>query len=429
MPFLRYWGLLMHFRSKYKVLCLLTTLFFALLSASPLAWGRCRDGFPPLSIEERQVLERIKTEWAGAIASSAPLSIESRQMLERIQTEVDAYTAQLKSGDIQFSVTLRQKHGEDEHPSLLQLLGSGWDFLWDSLLHPKEAEKSPVYEDIGYWHITYKFDGDTQFFDVKARKKREIDGDYIFIRAKDGRLYSFYQIWRETHHQYLIYKETLYMRDGATWKPYVETSGGPVFDKRFSPRWWMGFSQADTFEKFMHPYKPVHVQTVEMDGTSPYYLQAHRSGKRDRYGCSTFTRDIWLNPQKDFHATRIVEYRKSAGFASYEGSFWPIRPRGHELRVGIGYNIKTYQLAQYEPGIWFPKIVTEVEKGTGMYMFDLFPDTPASKYPQIVVSFLSDTRLPERFLEEALPEPRFKRGMKVHHARFNIPVSFPHALP
>ena len=196
----------MPFIFKYKVLWTLTTLFFALLSASQPAWSRPPIGFPPLSTESRQVLKRI-------------------------QIGIDAYAAQLKSGEIEFSVTLRQKHGADKHLSLLQFLES----KWDSLLHPKKAEKAPVYEDIGYWHIVYKFHSNTQFFDVKARKKREINGNAIYSRAKDGRPYVSHHIWRETHHQYLIYKEKLYMRDGATWKPYVDTGAGTVFDERFSP--------------------------------------------------------------------------------------------------------------------------------------------------------------------------------------------------
>ena len=176
----------------------------------------------------------------------------------------------------------------------------------------------------------------------------------------------------------------------------------------------------------MHPYKPVEVQTVEMDGNPLYYLQGYNGGKKDEFPrCVTFTREIWMNPQKNFHATRIVECRKSAAFSPHEGNLWPFRLSGEELIVGVRCNIKTYQLAEYEPGIWFPKIVTAVEKRSGRSMLDLFPDTPVSEYPPIVVSFLNDTRLPEWFEAGAFPEPRFKRDMKVHRAVFNIPVSIP----
>ncbi len=430
----------MHLISKYKGLCTLTTLFFALLIASPAAWSRPGDRFGfSLSIEARQVLKRIQTEGAASIENSAPLSMEARQMLERIQTEIDAYAAQLKNGEIEFSVTLHQKHGADQTVSFLQFLESSWDFL----LHPKEAEKAPRYEDIGYWHITYKFDSNTQLFDVKARKKREINGSAISIRAKDGRRYRSRHLWHETHHQYLIHKKKIYVRDGATWEPYVDTGEGPVFDKRFSPHWWTGLSQADTFEKFMlpyqpvdvHTYQPVDVQTVENDSTPFYYLQEYSGVKEDGFaGCRTSTREIWMNPQKDFHVTRRVTCHKSAGFSPYEGALWPLKKlkflnQPEELYVEVRCNIKTYQLAQYEPGIWFPKSVTLVEKRSGMSMFDLFPDTPVSEYPQFVLSILSDTRLPEWFEEGASPAPRFKRGMKVHRAVFNIPMSIPYSVP
>ena len=426
------------FRDVFPTRLLIVGLvFFSLVAAG--AWSRPRIGFTPLSIEARQVLKRIQIG-IDAYAAQLKSGEESRQVLKRIQIGIDAYAAQLKSGEIEFSVTLHQKHGADQHLSLLQFLASKWDFL----LHPKEAEKAPVYEDIGYWHIIYKFDSDTQFFDVKARKKREINGSTISFRAKPGGPYSSYHIWRETHHQFLIYKEELYIREGATWKPYVDTGVGIVFDERYSPHWWIGFSQppwwmglsrADTFEEFMHPYKPVDVQTVEMDGIRLYYLQGYSGRKKDGFArCATFTRKIWMNPQKDFHPTRIVTCEKGAEFIPYQGRIWPLRKLNifnptDELFIGVRCNIKTYQLAQYEQGMWFPKIVTEVEKSSGMSMFDLFPDTPVSEYPSIVVSFLNDTRLPEWFEEGAFPEPRFKRGMKVHRAVFNIPVSIPDSVP
>lgn len=411
----------MTFISKDKVLCTLTTLFFALLSVSPPAWSRSRFGSMPLCIESQQVLKRIKKERAGIIESFAPLSIESGRVLEHIKTEVNAYNARLKSGEIEFSVTLYQEHGADTHLSFLQFLES----KWDSLLHPKEAGKAPGYEDIGYWHITYKFDSDIQFFDVKAREKRKINGN---------------SIWQETHHQYLIYRGELYLREGPTWKPYVDTGEGPVFDKRFNPQWWIGFSQSGTlsqvktFEKFMHPYKPVHVQPVKMDGSSLYYLQGYSVGNKDRFPLyGMFTREIWMNPQKDFHVTRIVTCEKGADFIPYEGRIWPLRKWGvfnttYELCIGVRCNIKTYQLAQYKPGVWFPKIVTEVEKHYGRSVFDLFPDTLISEYPSIVVRFLKDIRLPKWF-EEGAPEPWLKRDMKVHSAVFNVPVSIPYRVP
>lgn len=404
-------------------------VFFALVAAG--AWSRPQVGFKPLSSEAKQVLKRIQTG-VDAYAAHLKSGEEARAVLKRIQTGVDVYAAHLKSGEIQFTVTLREKHEEDKF--LLQLLE----------LFSKEAEKAPVYEDAGYWHITYKFDGDTQFFDVKARKKREINGGTISSQAKDGRPYSSYHIWQETHHQFLIYKEEVYIREGTTWKPYVDTGVGIVFDERYSPHWWIGFSQppwwmglsrADTFEKFMDPYKPVNVQSVEMDGIPLYSLQGYSGGKKVGFWqYETSTREIWMNPQKDFHPTRIVTCEKGAEFIPHEGSFWPLRKlkflnSPEELFMGVHCNIKTYQLAQYEPGVWFPKTVTEVEKSSGMSMFDLFPDTPVSEYPPIVVSFLKDTRLPEWFEEGAFPEPRIKRGMKVHRAVFNIPVSIPDAAP
>lgn len=402
------------------------TLFFVLLSVSFPAGGE---------------------RGAGTLRDHAPLSTEVTQMLEQIKIGVEAYDTQLKSGEIEFSVMLLEKHihiGETKYATFLsELLERGWDILEP----PKKAEaaKVPTYDVKGYWYITYQFHGGTHFYDVKAHKKREIDGRPVYTETEDG--YST-DIWQKTHHQYLIQNKTVFIRDGAVWKPFDKrtslyfgeqtigyldkffkpswwrspTSG--YFDKRFNPRWWRlptkgdGFEQSDTFERFIHPCKTVGIKTVQIDGNPYYHLKLY--GQEKIYGDdTTFTRDIWMDPQKDFQVTRMVSYKRSTMQIKDEGRFWPLPPILPHIKniESLQYNSMTWQHAQYEQGIWFPKTVTE--KGfDSVDMSEIFPDLPISEYP----AMLSEELLPKGFQEEYLTKPYRQRIMRVHRAVFNIPI-------
>ena len=122
----------------------------------------------------------------------------------------------------------------------------------------------------------------------------------------------------------------------------------------------------------------------------------------------TWTREIWMHPQKDYHATRMIQYGRLAT---------EIDPQG-TLREAFFLTRKTYQLTLYKPGIWFPKTVTQ-EHFDGGLMEEILPDTPASEYPMI----MSEALIPQSFREEKLTWPWRKVTMQVHRAAFNIPIA------
>ena len=87
------------------------------------------------------------------------LSDEAAQLLEHIKTKVAEYDAQFKSGEVEFSITLRQKIPQrtDLFEELL-----GW--FQNILMRTPKAEKIPSYEEKGSWDIIYRFDGEREFY-------------------------------------------------------------------------------------------------------------------------------------------------------------------------------------------------------------------------------------------------------------------------
>lgn len=352
---------------------------------------------------------------SGTLAQSPlteppPLSAEAAQRLEHLKTAVDTYTAQFKSGELEFSLTLSRK---------LPQRRNFWDWLLQLFQSPEgdTAQNVPSYEDRGYWYITHRFDDDYQFYDVKARKKEELNGYPITTRTENG---FNSENWQETHHQYLRKGQTLFIRDGTEWKHYPSQNiPWSFFDKRFNPRWWSWPPRGETFERFIHSYKPVEVETVELEGTPYYYLKLYHEEKKENADTAT-THEIWIHPQKPFHATRMMTCDRSTSLVPVEGSIWPISPPSAQLvevEVLHLYS-QTYQLAKYEPGVWFPKTV--IAEVFGYHDMDsIFPYTPASEPPMMI----SEALLPETFRAERLTWPWRKITLQVHRAVFNIPIA------
>lgn len=333
---------------------------------------------------------------------------EAAQLLEHLKTEVAAYNTQFKSGEIEFSLTLSRK---------LPQRRNFWDSLLKLLQSPKvdTVENVPSYEDRGYWYITHRFDGEYQFYDVKARKKEELNGRPTQTWIEDG---VSSDIWQETHHQYLRKGQRLFIRDGTEWKqdpsPNIPYS---LFDKRFNPRWWSWPPHGEPFEKFIHSSKPVEVETVELEGTPYYYLKLYHEAEKENAETAT-THEIWMHPQKAYHATRMLTCNRITSLFPVEGNIWPLsQPSVQPIEV-LHLSSQTYQLAIYEPGIWFPKTV--IAEAFGYHDMDsIFPDTLASEYPVMV----NEALLPESFREEHLTWPRRKITLQVHRAVFNIPIA------
>ena len=323
--------------------------------------------------------------------SSTPLSDEATQLLEHIKTKVTEYNAQFKSGEIEFSITLHQKIPQrtDIFENLL-----GW--FQNILTRTPKEEKAPSYEENGVWRIIYRFDGEREFYDVKARKKMELNGEPL-------------PDWQEAHYQYLTDGKTLYIRKqtDSGWKRHLlQSKASQHFENEFNPRWWGWPPEGLTFGRFIRGYDPVDIKTVKINDTPYHYLRLY---KKARQGTDkSWTREIWTHPQKDYHATRVIQYARLATEIDRQGT----------LREAFFLTRTTYQVTQYEPGIWFPKTVTQEDFNGGL-MEEILPDTPESEYPVI----MSEALIPQSFREEKLTWPWRKVTVQVHRAAFNIPIA------
>ena len=347
------------------------------------------------------------------IENTPPLSSEATVLLAQLKKEARTYASQLTNGEIDFSVTLSRKR-PSEHPHFFLAL---WNRVRDTLMPPKEIEieKPPKYDVLGEWNITYRFEGDTEFFDVKARKKREMNQTLIVTRMPDGRLRS--DIWRETHHRFMRkQQQELYIQDGAMWKPFekwrlsLSASQQIHFDPRFNPRWWH-FGHDASFDTFIRRHKITDVKTVDIGGSSQIYLQLYDTEQiKTTYRAKK--KELYLHPQEGVHPKHILTSTRAAGhFLVYEeGWFSRPKPIPGQYKYGesVNFHYLTSELAQYEPGIWFPKTVIE-------------EDFPSNASRVIMDEARLPESLPESLREEYQTAPLWKRVMKVHRAVFNPP--------
>ena len=304
--------------------------------------------------------DRFLELWNGQILKPLyVLPTEARQLLADIMTGTETYKAKLKSGVIEFSITLSQATNKPLPADAVTYMENGHH-----------------YEETGYWHITHKFDGDRRFYDVKARHKMTFHGQSL-------------EDWQETHHQFRLLRSILHVweRDGTTWKKYRPKKVSAHFLKpHFNPHWWSwplwNLRLTDLFRFF----RPTDVQQVSVENAPHYLLTGHRSGAADS------DIEIWLDPQKDYRPTRVLTHiRRILGVAPDEAP--GEKPKPIPLETEYTLTRYTYQIEKFEPDIWFPRTVTRELS---------FSTTDESQEP--------------------LPTLR-KAVMQVHRAEFNIPVA------
>lgn len=359
-----------------------------------------------------------------------PLSPQETRLLEQLKTEVTAYNTKIKSGEIEFSVTVSQIAPQETKPLFVELL----EGVRDNLIPEKEKDGDvlPTYKETGHWYITYRFNGETEFFDVKARAKRDMNGGIIVTQTENGGLR--HDIWQETHHQFLRHrKQTLYIREGTKWRPYdkwqqvlpvwIPTN---VFDKCFNPYWWH-LGDEEPLDRFIHRDKIISVKWVENDGDPYFYLQLYHTQAEnvDASVGSATTHEIWMHPQTRVYPKRILIANRRAQLQpelEIVEKFFSIAeaepvPGKYYYFETIRFQSLTSEIAEYEPGIFFPKTVTEESYGEDN-VSEIFPNRPNSEYPVIIREAL----LPEWFRKEYKKAPGLKRVMNVHRAVFNIPM-------
>ncbi len=316
--------------------------------------------------------DRFLKYWTGQVLTlRPPLSTEATQLLEDIKTGTAAYNTKLKSGEVEFSITLDERIREEKKNFFERFFGS----------EEKEVVK---YEEQGYWYITCRFDGDRHFYDVKIRKKMELNGKSL-------------QNWHGMHFQYRIDGRTQYFREkpDTEWQQQFPHKAGPpwgedvpsdVFEAEFNPRWWSWPPWGFKLTHLIRVFKPISVQQVNVEGTPRYLLTLQRTDFD-----ATRTDEIWLDPQKAYRPTRILAHRRSLTSVFIKGRDGKVRPLPREkVHALTSY---THQFAQFKPGIWFPKTVIMEN------------------------SSIADD-------EDKQPAPAYRKAtMQVHRAVFNIPIA------
>lgn len=324
--------------------------------------------------------DRFLKYWTGQVLTlRPPLSAEATQLLEDIISGTTAYNAKFKSGEVEFSITMNQAVRQRKN-DLERFLTWGRNFL----MRPEKEKAEIQYEEQGYWYITYRFDGDRHFYDVKMRKKRELNGRSL-------------RNWHGMHLQYRVDGRTLYFREkpGTQWQqqarhkvrpPWGKDIPSDVFEEQFNPRRWSRPPWGSKFTRMIGIFKPVDVQWVNVEEIPHYLLTLQRTDSD-----AMRTTEIWLDPQKAYRPTRILAHRRSVQQVFIEekpGELTPLPPE--KVHALTSY---THQFAQFEPGIWFPKTVT-VEDSSVVGDEDKHP-----------------------------PQVHRKTIMQVHRAVFNIPIS------
>ena len=317
--------------------------------------------------------------WTGQVLTlRPPLSAEATQLLQDIITGTAAYNAKFKSGEVEFSITMNQAIQQRKN-NLERLLTWG-----RNILMPPKKKEEVQYEEQGYWHITYRFDGEHHFYDVKMRKKRELNGKPL-------------RNWHEMHFQYRVNGRTVYFRENPSteWQqqsahksrpPWSTDIPSDVFEERFNPRRWSRPPWGSKFTRMINFYKPVDVQRVKVEEIPHYLLTLQRTDFD-----ATHTIEIWLDPQKAYRPTRILAHQRSVLQRFIRAPDGNLTPLPEEKVYSLASH--TYQLAQFSPDIWFPKTVT-IE-------------------PSTVVGD-----------EDKQPPRAYRRTtMQVHRAVFNIPIS------
>lgn len=304
--------------------------------------------------------DRFLELWTGqTLKPLYVLPTEARQLLAQIMTGTEVYKAKLKSGIIEFSITLSQATDKSLPAHAVTY-----------------TENEQQYEETGYWHITYQFDEERRLYEVKTRHKMTFHG-----QALHG--------WQETHHQYQILHSILHLWEkvGTEWEKYPpQRVSARLLKPHFNPHWWSwplwDLRLIDLFRFF----KPVDVRQVNVDNFPHYLFTGHRTR------ATTSVIEVWLDPQKDYRPTRVLMHDRSIlGVAPDETP--GERPKPIPLETEYTLTRYTYQIEKFEPDIWFPKIVTR----------------------EVSFSTTDENQKP--------PPTLRKTVMHVHRAAFNIPIA------
>lgn len=255
-----------------------------------------------------------------AYEPSAALSPQKTfAMLEHFNTAVAAREAELKSGIIEFTLTLRKMK--------------------------TPFSKNPVYEERVKWHVTYRFSGEQQFYEIQER-----------VKVKPGWLRR--TKWKES-------KRYKFQVDGITESGRVNRGDGwqrtidhpIIFHQYSSPlRWNWDTNLTRMTQMFGHIVEAKGV-VVEEEPAEYIKFEDWRADKIE-------TTELWLSPEKDYRTTQVLQQIRFINKNSTGGTPFFLEELLSEAQLSprISRFHYTCQLARFEPDIWYPQTATETRE-------------------------------------------------------------------
>lgn len=260
-----------------------------------------------LASENEQSLDDVFPEY------EAKLTKESSQLLEKIKKGVVDYNKKLKSGKVEFTLTLSE--------------------------HLKDHQQNAKKVEFGTWHIVNNFEGARQYYDVRIRKKMEFNGELL-------------PDWTEKRYQFQIENEKMLMREfkDTGWSQPTQPRDESIFKSEFNPRRWGWNPDVFSFTFLIKYYNPIKVERVEANDAQLYLITLQRIDN-DK---SSSVLKLWIDPQKGYRPIRSLGTSKMLSHTTLVSQDRTVRRR-LPPEVAVSHSHTTYQIEQFEPEIWFPK--------------------------------------------------------------------------
>ncbi|MXV77761.1 hypothetical protein F4X73_15520 [Candidatus Poribacteria bacterium] len=282
------------------------------------------------------------------------LSKESQKLLKHLEKEMNANNAKPTSGEIQLSITM-------SGPELVGTTTQKQPKQTENLQqNNKRLPQRLEFVVNKHWDIVYRFNRNRKFFQIKEQTKVDSTGvqvtnvpeKHIEIEIENTR-------WQGR------------MKIGDKWRTFLPNKmpNIPLFYGEFYPNGWewtsLGYSLPNylrvsyKLSDFLRKFPPIDVQRVKTDKGIHHVITANDIGSYHNR-----THKIWLDPQKGYRVTRILTHSRSTWVElnASTGDFTKTQVIKKDPSMAATESSErdhyTYQIAHFEPGIWFPQTAT-----------------------------------------------------------------------
>lgn len=244
---------------------------------------------------------------------------ETFVLLEHFNAAVAARKAELKSGIVDFTLTLSKMK--------------------------TPFSKNPVYEERVKWHVTYRFSDQQQFYQIQERVKVK-PGWLQRPKWKESKRYKFQVNGSEENGR-------VNRGDGWQW-----TTRHPIELHHYnSPlRWNWDTNLTRMTQLFGHI---VDAKSVVAERQPVEYLK-FEDWRADKIE----TTELWFSPKKSHRTTKVLQQTRFINKDPNDRTSVPsVEPLAEaQLSPQMSQFRYTCQLAQFEPGVWYPQTATEMRE-------------------------------------------------------------------